>query len=88
MFTLSPKIKKFSGKKKMIEGFDFPVPEEVHLMAVSESGKCWFSFWSEEDQAFVAWCNEYESLSWISNTAQGALDGLRKLVRDIEIGDA
>lgn len=38
--------------------------------------------WSEEDQQHVGLCAEFPSLSWLANTPERALAGIRKLVRD------
>lgn len=39
--------------------------------------------WSAEDQEFVATCLELPSLSWLANTQEDALAGLRELVREV-----
>jgi predicted HicB family RNase H-like nuclease len=39
--------------------------------------------WSEEDQQHVGLCVEFPSLSWLSNTPETALRGIRKVVRDV-----
>ena len=36
--------------------------------------------WSEEDQEYVAMCAEFPSLSWLDETQEGALSGIRSLV--------
>jgi predicted HicB family RNase H-like nuclease len=38
--------------------------------------------WSEEDQEYVGLCAEFSSLSWLDNTQEKALKGIRKLVHD------
>ncbi|EBA00680.1 type II toxin-antitoxin system HicB family antitoxin [Marinobacter sp. ELB17] len=38
--------------------------------------------WSEEDQEHVGLCVEFPSLSWLEETPEKALKGIRKLVRD------
>lgn len=38
--------------------------------------------WSEEDQQHVGLCAEFPSLSWLANTPESALAGIRKLIRD------
>jgi predicted HicB family RNase H-like nuclease len=38
--------------------------------------------WSEEDQEHVGLCVEFPSLSWLEDTPEKALKGIRKLVRD------
>ena len=38
--------------------------------------------WSAEDQEYVATCLELPSLSWLADTQEGALGGLRELVTE------
>lgn len=38
--------------------------------------------WSEEDQEHVGLCIEFPSLSWLEATPEGALSGIRKLVKN------
>lgn len=38
--------------------------------------------WSEEDQEYVGLCAELASLSWLDQTPEKALVGIRKLVKD------
>jgi predicted HicB family RNase H-like nuclease len=38
--------------------------------------------WSEEDGEFVGTCVEFPSLSWLDKRQEGALKGIRKVVRD------
>ena len=38
--------------------------------------------WSEEDQEHVGLCVEFPSLSWLEDTPEEALSGIRKLVRE------
>jgi len=37
--------------------------------------------WSEEDQEHVGLCAEFSSLSWLEDTPEDALKGIRNLVR-------
>lgn len=37
--------------------------------------------WSEEDQEYVGLCAEFPSLSWLEETPEKALAGIRKLVK-------
>jgi predicted HicB family RNase H-like nuclease len=39
--------------------------------------------WSEEDQEHVGLCAEFPSLSWLAETPEAALKGIRKLVAEI-----
>jgi len=41
--------------------------------------------WSEEDQEHVGLCLEFPSLSWLAETPEAALKGIRKLVAEIVI---
>lgn len=38
--------------------------------------------WSEEDQEYVATCIEFPSLSWLANSPEKSLSGMRKVVAD------
>lgn len=38
--------------------------------------------WSAPDQEFVATCAEFPSLSWLDETQEGALRGVKALVHD------
>jgi len=38
--------------------------------------------WSEEDEEFVGLCAEFPSLSWLGNTPEKVLTGIRGLVKD------
>ena len=39
--------------------------------------------WSEEDEEYVALCTEFPSLSWLADTPEEALQGLRQVVAGI-----
>ena len=39
--------------------------------------------WSEEDQEYVGLCAEFPSVSWLEDTPEKALQGIRTLVRKI-----
>ncbi len=47
-------------------------------------GERFLVLWSFEDVEFVGLCREYAYVSHLAPTAQGALDGIRQLVADIE----
>lgn len=38
--------------------------------------------WSEEDEEFVGSCAEFYSLSWLAPTPEGALKGIRYIVKE------
>ncbi len=38
---------------------------------------------SEEDKEYVGLCAEFPSLSWLSNSPESALKGIRKLVWEV-----
>ena len=38
--------------------------------------------WSEEDQEYVGLCAEFPSLSWLAETQEKALRGIRKIVAE------
>ena len=37
--------------------------------------------WSEEDDEFIGLCAEFPGLSWLADTPEGALKGIRTVVR-------
>lgn len=39
--------------------------------------------WSPEDGEHVGLCPEFPSLSWLAETPEGALAGIRQLVKDV-----
>jgi predicted HicB family RNase H-like nuclease len=39
--------------------------------------------WSEDDNEYVGLCTEFPSLSWLADTPEKALKGIRKLVADV-----
>lgn len=39
--------------------------------------------WSEEDREHVGLCAEFPSLSWLAETPEAALKGIRKLVAEV-----
>lgn len=39
--------------------------------------------WSEDDLEHVGLCAEFPSLSWLSDTPEAALKGIRKLVEEV-----
>ena len=39
--------------------------------------------WAEEDQEHVGLCAEFPSLSWLAETPEAALKGIRKLVAEV-----
>jgi predicted HicB family RNase H-like nuclease len=38
--------------------------------------------WSDEDQEYVGLCAEFPSLSWLDNTQEAALSGIRDVVKE------
>ena len=40
------------------------------------------AFYSEEDKAFIGLCAEFPSLSWLDETPDKALEGIRKVVSE------
>ena len=38
--------------------------------------------WSENDQTYLGLCAEFPSLSWLAETPEGALRGIRKVVAE------
>ena len=41
--------------------------------------------WSEDDNEYVGLCAEFPSLSWLENTPEASLKGIRKVVADVVI---
>ena len=41
--------------------------------------------WSEDDNEYVGLCSEFSSLSWLANTPESALKGIRNVVADVKI---
>jgi predicted RNase H-like HicB family nuclease len=39
--------------------------------------------WSEDDQEYVGLCAEFPSLSWLDQTPESALMGVRKIVEGV-----
>ncbi|GAB6906138.1 HicB family protein [Desulfosarcina cetonica] len=39
--------------------------------------------WSDDDNEYVGLCAEFPSLSWLAETPEKALKGIRKLVADV-----
>ncbi|HBG07866.1 MAG: hypothetical protein A2075_16080 [Geobacteraceae bacterium GWC2_58_44] len=39
--------------------------------------------WSEDDGEYVGLCAEFPSLSWLSQTPEAALKGIRKVVEEV-----
>lgn len=39
--------------------------------------------WSDEDEEYIGLCAEFPSLSWLANTQEEALVGIRKLVAEV-----
>ena len=39
--------------------------------------------WSEDDQEYVGLCTEFPSLSWLDQTPESALKGVREIVESI-----
>ena len=41
--------------------------------------------WSEEDKEYVGLCTEFPSLSWLDETPEDALKGIRAIIADVVI---
>ena len=41
--------------------------------------------WSEDDGEYVGLCVEFPSLSWLSETPESALSGIRKIVGEVVV---
>ena len=38
--------------------------------------------WSEEDEEFIGLCSEFPSLSWLADSTENALKGIRSVVKE------
>ncbi len=39
--------------------------------------------WSEEDKEYVGLCAEFSSISWLANSPEGVLHGIREVVAEV-----
>lgn len=40
--------------------------------------------WSERDKEYVGLCSKYSGLSWLAPTEKEALEGIQKVVKEVE----
>lgn len=60
------------------------MPTERKMKKVQENDhKHYRIFWSDEDEAYVGVCDEFPSLSWVADTPEDALRGIRHVVTDV-----
>ena len=52
-------------------------------MAIKNDRYTYRVTWSEDDQEYVGLCAEFPSLSWLTQTPEAALKGIRKVVADV-----
>ena len=52
-------------------------------MAIKNDHYTYRVTWSEEDSEYVGLCTEFPSLSWLANTQEAALKGIRNVVADV-----
>ena len=52
-------------------------------MAIKNDHYTYRVTWSEEDNEYVGLCAEFPSLSWLANTQEAALKGIRNVVADV-----
>lgn len=52
-------------------------------MALKDDRYTYRVTWSEEDKEYVGLCAEFPSLSWLDQTPEGTLKGIRRLVSDV-----
>ena len=52
-------------------------------MALKDDRYTYRVTWSEEDNEHVGLCAEFPSLSWLDQTPEGTLKGIRRLVADV-----
>ncbi|RJP46484.1 MAG: toxin-antitoxin system HicB family antitoxin [Desulfobacteraceae bacterium] len=52
-------------------------------MAIKKDKYTYRVTWSEDDNEYVGLCAEFPSLSWLADTPEKALKGIRKIVADV-----
>jgi predicted HicB family RNase H-like nuclease len=52
-------------------------------MAIKSDRYTYRITWSEEDKEYVGLCVEFPSLSWLAESPESALKGIRKVVEDV-----
>jgi len=52
-------------------------------MALKHDRYIYHVTWSEEDEEYVGLCAEFPSLSWLDETAEEVLTGIRQIVADV-----
>ena len=52
-------------------------------MAIKNDTYTYRVTWSEDDNEYVGLCAEFPSLSWLADTPEKALKGIRNLVADV-----
>lgn len=52
-------------------------------MAIKRDKYTYRVTWSEDDNEYVGLCAEFPSLSWLADTPEKALKGIRKIVGDV-----
>jgi predicted HicB family RNase H-like nuclease len=53
------------------------------MMSLSPDRYTFRISWSEEDGEFVGLCAEFPGLSWLAKKPEAALQGIRKVVKDV-----
>jgi len=52
-------------------------------MALNDDRYTYRITWSEDDQEYVGLCVEFPSLSWLADTPESALTGIRQVVAEV-----
>lgn len=52
-------------------------------MALKDDRYTYRVTWSEEDKEYLGLCSEFSSLSWLAQTPEAALRGIRRVVADV-----
>ena len=52
-------------------------------MALKNDHYTYRVIWSEEDNEYIGLCAEFPSLSWLDETPEAALIGIRKVISDV-----
>ncbi len=63
----------FPSSKQQCPNYKMPEPDRYTSRVI----------WSEEDEEYVGLCAEFPSLSWLDESPEAALHGIRQLVADV-----
>lgn len=61
-----------------------PNTQALPVVRSAEVADDYSAFWSDEDQQYVGLSKRYPSLSWLEDTEEAALAGVKRLVAEVE----